>query len=187
FGKFDLPFAEGFAVGFVRILLVRRAVADVAVDDDERGLVGATEKSFVAAGELQQIVGVGDTGDVPAVADKARHHVFAERPTGRAIESDTIVVVDQAKIRKAKMPRKRDGFAGYAFHQVAVAADGVNAVIKNIEPRLVVGGRQPFSRDGHAHSVTHSLAERAGGGFHTGGEMRFGMSGSAAVELPETL
>ena len=35
-GELDLFFAERFAVGGFGVLLVRRALADVAVDDDQR-------------------------------------------------------------------------------------------------------------------------------------------------------
>src|SRR5207302_3742386 len=40
FREFYFGFSEWFAVGFVGILLVRGAVADVAVNDDQSGLVG---------------------------------------------------------------------------------------------------------------------------------------------------
>src|SRR6202035_116546 len=38
-----------------------------------------------------------------------------------------------------------------------------------------------------ADAVGDSLAERAGGGFNAGGDVRFGMPGSAAAELAEAL
>src|SRR5260370_1102040 len=81
FHKLYFFFAERFAVGFVGILFVRGAVADMAVHDDEGRLVSGVEESFIGAGELQQGVGVGDASDVPAVARGAGHHVFSERPT----------------------------------------------------------------------------------------------------------
>ncbi len=166
---------------------MRRTVADVAVDDDQRGLVGRLQGFVVAAGKIQQVVGVADAGDVPAVADEARHHVFAERPACRAVERHAIVVVNPAKIRKLQMASERGRFTGDAFHQVAIAADRVNTKIEKIEPRLVVSGAEPFGGDGHADAVGDTLAKRAGGGFDAGGDVRFRMSGSAAIELAEIL
>ena len=75
----DLLFAQRLAVRGVRVLLVRRAVADVAVDDDQRRPAGRLLERRERALEHLQIVGVADARDVPAVADEARGHVLAER------------------------------------------------------------------------------------------------------------
>ena len=48
FRKFYFLDAQRFAVRFILILFVRGAVTDVAVHDDERGLVGSLLKSFVS-------------------------------------------------------------------------------------------------------------------------------------------
>jgi len=183
--QLDFGFAEGLAVGFVGILLVGRAVTDVTVDDDERGLVVGFEGYFVATREHHQVVGIGDAGDVPAVADEAGHHIFAEGPTGGAIEGDAIVVVDPAKIGELQMAGERRGLARYAFHQVTIAADGVDAEIEQVQAGPVVIRGQPFSGNGHADAVGDTLAERAGGGFHAGGDVRFGVARSLAAELAE--
>src|SRR5260370_28105606 len=45
----------------------------------------------------------------------------------------SVVVVDPAKIRQLQMSRQRSCFASHAFHHVAVAKDGVNIEIENVE------------------------------------------------------
>src|SRR5579864_7512676 len=85
------------------------------------------------------------------------------------------------------MPCEGSAFAADAFHQVAIAADGVDVEIEELEARLVEIGGQPFCSNSHSDAVGNSLAERAGGGFDAGGDVRFGMTGSAAAELAKSL
>ena len=66
----DLLLAERLAVGLGRVLLVRRAVADVAVDDDQRRPLLLVLELVEGAGDQLEVVGVADPGDVPAVALK---------------------------------------------------------------------------------------------------------------------
>src|SRR5262249_1578592 len=57
------------------VVLVGRAVADVAVDDDEgRAIVAAPERLERAIDELE-VVRVADARDVPAVTEEARGYV----------------------------------------------------------------------------------------------------------------
>src|SRR5206468_7775595 len=68
----DLLVAERLAVGGVAVLLVRRAVADVAVDDDQCRPVRCGFLGLERAIEHGKVVRVADTGHAPAVADEAR-------------------------------------------------------------------------------------------------------------------
>src|SRR5882724_13099062 len=85
------------------------------------------------------------------------------------------------------MPGERSGFSGHAFHQITITADRVDVEIEEVEPRLIVIRGQPFAGDGHAHAVRHALAQRTGGGFNAGGEMRFRVAWRSAIELAKTL
>ena len=104
--QFDFRFAQRLTMRFVRVLLVRRAVADVAVDNDERWPIVGLEEVFIRAPEHLEIVRIGDVRDVPSVARKARCYVFAERPLGRPVQRHAVVVVNPAKIRKLQMARQ---------------------------------------------------------------------------------
>ena len=71
------------------------------------------------------------------------------------------------------------------FHHAAVAADGIDVVIEEIEARLVVATRKPFARDGHADAGGDALTERTCRRLHAGDQMIFRMPWSFAAELAE--
>ena len=85
-------------MGRAGILLVRRAVGDVAVDDDQRRAILHVLERLERPVEHFQIVGVADASDVPSVADEARSNVVAEGPIGVTLDRDLVVVVDPAKV-----------------------------------------------------------------------------------------
>src|SRR5438552_2843989 len=97
-GQPDLLLAQRLAMGRARILLARRAVGDVAVDDDQGGPVGGPLESPESPLEHLEIVGVPDPRDVPAIAEEARGDVLAERPLGMSLDGDPVVVVDPAEV-----------------------------------------------------------------------------------------
>src|SRR6202011_1566226 len=76
FRESDLFFAERFAVGCVRVLFIRRAPGDVGIDNDERWTFGFFLRNLKGALEHLRIICVADTGNVPAITDKASGDVF---------------------------------------------------------------------------------------------------------------
>ena len=76
-GLAHLLLAQRLAVGLGGVLLVGRAVADVAVDDDQRGPPLLPLERLERPGQQLEVVGVADPGDVPAVAHEARGDVVA--------------------------------------------------------------------------------------------------------------
>src|SRR5262245_33773237 len=78
FGKPDLFFAEGFAVGAARVLLVRRAISDMAVHDNQRRAILRALKVPESTGQHVEIVCITHSRDVPAVTDKTSSHIFGE-------------------------------------------------------------------------------------------------------------
>src|SRR6266542_2527937 len=73
------------------------------------------------------------------------------------------------------------------FHHVAVAANGVDPIIKDLEPRSVEISSLPFRRNSNADAVSYTLPERAGGGLDTGSPAVFGMTGTTAIKLTKVL
>src|SRR6266481_4368832 len=73
------------------------------------------------------------------------------------------------------------------LHYVAVSANGVNPIIKDLEPRSVEIRRLPFRRNSNADAVGYTLPERAGGGLDTGSPAVFGMTGTTAIKLTKVL
>src|SRR6266851_3153262 len=136
---------------------------------------------------LSTTMSVGGSRDVPAVADKTRHDVFTEGPFRGTVERDAVVVVDPAQIRQLQVAGERSGFARDAFHEVAVAAHGVHIEVEDFKSGAVVVCGQPLPGNGHAHAVAAALPQGSGGGLDAGGNVRFGMAGSFAVDLAEAL
>src|SRR5262249_26110023 len=97
-GQADLLLAERVAMGCRGVLLVRRAVTDDAVDDDQgRAIAGAAER-LQRLDETRPIVGVRYSQHVPAVAAKPGRDVLAEGELGVALDGDGVVVVDPAQV-----------------------------------------------------------------------------------------
>ena len=102
-----------------------------------------------------------------------------------AFDGDVVVVVDPAEVVEAEMAGQRRRFRRDAFHHAAVAADGIDVVVEDVEARPVVAAGQPLLRDGHADAGGDALPERAGGGLDARDPVIFGMAGRLAVELAE--
>ncbi|MGA9599035.1 MAG: hypothetical protein WBS22_02000 [Methylocystis sp.] len=65
--------AERFAVSRSRVLLVRRAVTDVAVEYDEGRAFFGLMKNVEGALDPVDVIGVPDAQDVPAIANARSH------------------------------------------------------------------------------------------------------------------
>ena len=78
-GEPHLVFAERLAVSGAGVLLVRRAVADVAVDHDQRRRVAGLAEFLQQPGKTGRVVGVREMMHLPAIGAEARGHIFAER------------------------------------------------------------------------------------------------------------
>src|SRR5579863_7308039 len=74
----DFFFSQWFAMRRIRILLVRRSIPNVAIDNDERRPIRCLLEGLKCPPQHFQIVGVAHPGDVPSVADKPRRNVLAE-------------------------------------------------------------------------------------------------------------
>ncbi len=183
----DLVLAERFAVRSARVLLGGGAPADVTVDDDERGPLVLLLERLEGAGEHLEVVRVADARDVPAIGDEARGDVLGERESRVPLDRDLVVVVDPAEVRELEMPGQRGGFAGDAFHHVAVAAERVDVVVEELVPRLVEVGGLPEARDRHPDRSRDAGAQRASSRLDPRGPPVLGMSRALRVELAEPL
>jgi hypothetical protein len=56
-----------------------------------------------------------------------------------------IVVVDPAQIVEGEMAGERGRLRTDAFHQAAIAADGIDVIVEEIETWLVVTAGEPFA------------------------------------------
>src|SRR5262249_41390453 len=115
-GRTHLILAQRLAVRFSRVLTLRRPVADVAVDDDERGPICLVPEHIEGPRHHLQVVGVADPGHVPAVADETGGDVIVEGQGGRALDRDVVVVVDPAEVGELQVPGQRRRLAGDPLH-----------------------------------------------------------------------
>src|SRR5260370_26139988 len=81
------------------------------------------------------------------------------------------------------MSRHGRSFAGDAFHEVAIAADGIAVVIEQFKARLVEMLDKPAFGNSHSHAVAHPLSQRSSGGLCPGYQTIFRMSWCLAVQL----
>ena len=169
----------------IRVLLVRRAVADMAIHDDQRRPISGLLKSLKITRQHFEVIGVSHTRDVPAVTDEPSRDVLAERPVRRTVQRYAIVVIDPAEIGKLQMSGQRSRFTAHPFHQIAVGAYGVNVEIKNLVARTVEIRSLPLAGDGHSNTVSHSLAQRPGRSLDSGSNVRLGMSRGLTAQLTE--
>ena len=185
FGETNLILAQRLAVGAAGILLVRRAIADVAVDDDQRRPVVGALKGSERAGKHLEIVRIAHPGHVPPVADEAGGHIFRESQSRIAFDGDVIVVVNPAEIGESQMSRERCSLAGDPLHHASISAKRVDVEVEQFEAGAVVSRCQPLPGDRHPDAGSNALAERSRCGLDARCPAILGMAGTAAIQLPE--
>ncbi len=74
-----------------------------------------------------------------------------------------------------------------AFHQATIAEEYIGVVINHVMAGAVEMRRQHFLGQRKTHRVGQTLAQRAGGGLHSGGFACFRMAGGFRMQLTEML
>src|SRR5262249_42590248 len=104
--KTHLVVSERLAVGRRGIVLMRRAVADVAVKDNKgRPPFGGSESVDRVLDQVE-VVRIADAQHIPSVPQETRRDVFGKRELCLAFDRDVVVVVNPAQIVQAKMARQ---------------------------------------------------------------------------------
>src|SRR5262249_11846104 len=156
----DFVLAQGLAVRRGGILLVRRAIADVAVEDDEGRAALRLPKHIECLLDSLDVVGVAHAQNVPAVTEEPGGDVFGKGDAGVASDRAMVVVVNPAEIIEGEMAGKRCRFRTDALHHAAVTAYRINIVAEDLEAGPIVAVRQPCFGNGHAHAGGDALSER---------------------------
>ena len=186
-GETDFLLAERLAVGGAGVVLVRCAVADMTVDDDQRRRIGDLPEPLDGLRQPLPIVGVADVLHVPTVGEETCRDIVAESQIRVPFDRYPVAVVDPAKVAEHLLTCKRGRFACDTFHHVAVAAHDVDVVIENLEIWPIKAVRQPASRERHTHAVAAALAQRTGRRLDTRCQSVFRMARTFAVELTKPL
>ncbi len=167
--------------------LVRRAVADVRVHDDQGRPLGFVGEVLQRGLDLRDVVGVLDPGDVPAVALEAGGDVVLVGEIGVPVDRDVVVVVEPAEVVEALVAGDRGRLVRDALHQAAVARDRVDVVAEELEAGAVEVRRLPLRGDRHPHAGRDPLAQRARRGLDARRPAVLGVAGGPRVELAEAL
>ena len=92
--------------------------------------------------QFREIVHVADMLHIPVPGQEARRNVVGKRQRRVALNRDVVVVVKPDEVRQSEVPGNRRRLVGNTFHQVAVAADRVDAVVEQIMPILAEASTQ---------------------------------------------
>ena len=181
-----LLLAERLAVRLGGVLLVRRAVADVAVHDEKCGSARRLPEHVQRVLDAVDVIGVTDAQNIPPVPEEPGRDVFREREPRVPLDGDVVVVVEPAEVVEAEVPCQRRRLRRHALHHAAVPAHGVDVVVEDVEARPVVSIREPLLRDRHADAGGDALAEWARGRLDARHPVVLRMPGRLAVELAES-
>ena len=168
-------------------ILLRRPVADMALDNDQRRPAGLALKLAQRHLHGRAIIGIAQAQHVPAIGQEAGADILAERQRGRTLDGDAVGIIDPAQIGQPQMPGQRRGLAGNALIHAAVAAKGIHIMIYHRIARTIEMRRHPALGDRHAHAVRIALAQRPGGRLHARGHAVFRVARRHAVQLAEML
>src|SRR6516164_5344163 len=171
--QLDLLFAERLPVRRTGILTMRRTIADMTIDDDDRWSAGRAGGIPERVLDAIEIVGIPDAKHVPSVRQEPPGDVFGERDIGFAFDGDVIVVVDPAEVIELQVSRDRGCLARDSFHHAAIAAERVNSIAEQFKTWLVVPRGEPLLGNSHAHTRGNALSQRTGGCFHARGPAVF--------------
>ena len=165
------------------VVLVRRAITDMALDDDQCRRVMDGAERLEGLRESLRVIGVANVQHVPAISAETRRDVLAECEIRVAFDGYAVAVIDPAQIAEHEAARERGRFAGDALHHVAVAAHRVNIVVENLETGPIEVLRQPAFADRHANACGAALAQWPGRRLDARRHMIFGMAGALAADL----
>src|SRR6187455_118275 len=107
---------------------VGAAVADDGLDDDQRGLLAGFFGCRDRRVDGVYVVAVLDFERLPAVSAEAGGYILGEGHVRRAVEGDTVAVVEENQLAQTPVTRQRRRFRRNAFHQVAVADERVGVM-----------------------------------------------------------
>src|SRR5438445_517171 len=129
---FDGPrSAERLAVGRGGVLLVRGAVADVAIEDDEGGTALRFPEDAESLLDAIEVVGLAHAQDVPPVPQESGGDILSEGEARLPLDRDVVVVVDPAEVVQTEVTGQRGRFGRHALHQTAVAAHDVDVIVED--------------------------------------------------------
>ncbi len=187
FGEPDLLHPQRRAVGVRGALLVGAAVSDMGAQDDDGGHLRFGLGRFQGRENGGHIVAVHHREHMPAHGLEPKPHILGKADVGASLDGDLVVVVNADQLSQPQVAGQRGRFIRDTFHEIAVAAHDIGVMIHDFLSHPVESGGQVAFGHGHAHGGGKPLSQRAGGGFHAGGDAVFGVARGFAVQLTKLL
>ena len=113
-----------------------------------------------------RVMAINLGNDLPAISFETPGRVVGKPAVHFTVDGDAVVVVEHDQLAKAQCAGQGRHLVGNAFHQAAIAQEGVGVVINNIVTRAVELLRQGFLRQRKADRIGNALPERPRGGFN---------------------
>src|ERR1043165_5392928 len=85
------------------------------------------------------------------------------------------------------MTGDRGRLARNPFHEIAVAAKNIDAVLEQLKARTVVPRGEPLGGDGHADASADALPQRPRRRFNAGRFAKLGMTSTRTMKLAKVL
>ena len=83
---------------FGSILSVRRAIANMSVQNEERGPAFCLPKNVEGMFNSSNVIGVTNPENIPPVSRKARRNIFGKGDACISFDRDVIVIVNPAEV-----------------------------------------------------------------------------------------
>src|SRR5262249_1533847 len=103
----DLFLTQWFAMSRGCVVLVWRAIPNVAVQDDQRRFGFRLLEGLNGTSDPIHIVRVMDARNVPSISEESGRYVLAESDASISFDCDVVVVVNPAEVIEAKMRGER--------------------------------------------------------------------------------
>src|SRR4029077_20894675 len=152
-------------MGSTGVLFVRRAVSNVAVNNDQSWPIIGSQEGLKGPRQHRLIIRISYAGDIPPIAEETGRYIFAERPLGVALDRDPVVVINPTEVRKPEMTGQRRSLSANPFHHATVATHRIYAAIEKFKARTIKVFRPPPFGKRHAYAGCDTLAERSSRGL----------------------
>src|SRR5208337_5022779 len=99
----DLLVAQGLAMSLGSVLLVRRTIADVAIQDNKCGAALRLTECLQGVLDAVNVVGVANAQDIPPITQEPGRNVFRKGNAGVPLNGDMVIVVNPTQVVQAQM------------------------------------------------------------------------------------
>ncbi len=93
-----------------RPLLIRRAIANVAIEHHESWSTSRLLENFQRAFDPLEVIGITNRLHIPAISEESGCNILSEAKIGTTLYGYVVVVIDPAEIVQPKMARQRSRF-----------------------------------------------------------------------------